>query len=101
MPIAILGFILIGGGFTRDRRGDHNYRTDAVDLVDTYCSAWSSFDFVITALWFGSIRRLWRRQEQSGRGRGSVDNWAVRALRRLRRIGYTAPAGVARPVETV
>lgn len=101
VPIAILGFILIGGGFTGIDAATTTIEQIPVDLVDTYWFGLVMFDFVITALWFGSIRLAWRRRNSRVEGGGSVDNWAVRALRRLRRIGYTAPAGEAPPVETV
>ena len=101
VPIAILGFILIGGGIHRDRRGDHNYRTDTRGpgrhvLVRPGHVRLRHHRTVVRFYPAGLAA-----SEQSGRGRGSVDNWAVRALRRLRRIGYTAPAGEAPPVETV
>ncbi len=101
VPIAILGFILIGGGFTGIDAATRTVEQIPVALVDTYWLGLVMFDVIITALWFGAIRLAWRRRSSRIDGGGSADNWLVRGWHRLRRIGYTArPADEAPPVET-
>ena len=52
----------------RDRRGDHNYRTDTRGPGPHVLFGLVMFDFVITALWFGSIRLAWRRRNSRVEG---------------------------------
>ena len=101
VPIAILGFILIGGGFTGIDAATRTVEQIPVALVDTYWFGLVMFDVVITALWFGSIRLAWRRRSSRIDGGGSADNVLVRGWNRLRRIGYAQRAAdEAPPVET-
>lgn len=90
VPIAILGFIIIGGGFagTDELVSVLDETVRLGPLIDTYWLGLILFDFALTGVWFVAIRWRWmrtdRREDQVVRNRGS----GGRLGDRLRRIGY-------------
>lgn len=93
VPIAILGFIVIGGGFAGADKMV-NTLNEAIESFDTlfgsYYAGLILFDFALTAIWFLAIRFSWsRRQRRLEKGRPD-DGILARLADRLRRIGYTA-----------
>lgn len=88
VPIAILGFILIGGGFAGQDNFFQTYEQMPIALVDTYWFGLMVFDVVVTALWFGWLRVAWHRQQRRATAGMAAHGWLVRTYQRLRRIGY-------------
>ncbi len=93
VPIAILGFILIGSGFSGWEGFVAAFDDMPADLMDEYWFGLVVFDMVITAMWFGWLRLRWRRREVRVVGGGSRTSAPERAWRRLRNVGYSTAAG--------
>ncbi len=93
VPIAILGFIIIGGGFA-GTDGFLSVLDQALGLghlVDTYWLGLILFDIALTVIWFVAIRWRWTRAERrEERGRPEEGFWG-RLSDRLRSIGYVKP----------
>lgn len=88
VPIAILGFIIIGGGFAGADAFARVWGGLPVDLFDTYWWGLVVFDVLLTFIWFGSQRFRWFRRERRKREGLPVDGLLRRLWRRWRRIGY-------------
>lgn len=88
VPIAILGFILIGGGFAGVDNFSQTYEQIPLELVDTYWFGLVIFDVAVTTLWFGWLRFAWHREQQRSTDGAPTHRWLVRTYRRLREIGY-------------
>lgn len=93
IPIAILGYILIGGGFSGWDGFLRTFDEVPTELVDAYLLGLLLFDVVVTALWFGWLRLSWRRTRRRVAAGGTSAGWLARTWRRLRDIGY-APDGM-------
>lgn len=94
VPIAILGFIVIGGGFAGVEKMastfDDVFGTFGT-LFDSYYVGLILFDFVLTAIWFLAIRWSWlRARRRTDQGR-PTEGLLGRIGDRLRRIGYATP----------
>jgi hypothetical protein len=92
VPIAILGFVLIGGGFTGWAGFEAAFEDIPPDLVDTYWLGLIVLDVVLTVTWFGWLRFRWRRQQTRITRGESRESRPERAWHRLRRIGYSRRA---------
>lgn len=90
VPIAILGFIIIGTGFTDLTRTDGLVAEieGQLPLLDTYWLGLVVFDIVITAAWFVVIRWRWLRQQRRQSDGRPVEGFFGRLGERLRDIGY-------------
>jgi hypothetical protein len=98
VPIAILGYVIIGGGLTGFEPFVRSFDGIPLTLVDTYWVGLMIWDVFLTAAWFGWVQMNWRRRASRVAAGGHTDNLVVRVFRRLRAIGYTAPgAGITGP----
>jgi hypothetical protein len=93
VPITILGFILIGGGFSGWEGFASTFEDIPVDAVEEYWVGLVVFDLAITAMWFAGLRLRWHRQRARVAGGGSSASAPERAWRRLLGIGYPTHAG--------
>lgn len=91
VPIAILGYVIIGGGLTGFEPFVQSFDAIPLQLLDTYWYGLMMWDVFLTAVWFAAVQLHWRRREARTTAGGHADNLAVRLVRRLRAIGYTAP----------
>ena len=91
VPIAILGYVIIGGGLTGFEPFVRSFDEIPLTLLDTYWLGLMIWDVFLTAVWFGWVQLNWRRRQSRVAAGGHSDNVVVRAFRRLRAIGYTAP----------
>lgn len=88
VPIAILGFLLIGGGFAGIEQFEGIMDSAPADLMDSYWLGLIVFDLILTALWFVVARLRWHRaQRRAAEDKPRLGPWG-RLLARLRRIGY-------------
>ncbi|MEI2717350.1 MAG: hypothetical protein V9E98_10195 [Candidatus Nanopelagicales bacterium] len=88
VPIAILGFLLIGGGFAGVEQFEQILSTAPGDLMDSYLVALICFDVLLTAIWFVVLRLRWfRLQRRAAEDKPRLGPWG-RLFARLRRIGY-------------
>ena len=98
IPIIILGFILVGGGFTGSDQIINvidGFLGTYLPQFDTYVTALIIFDVVVTGVWFALVRWRWiRRRRRESRGE-PVENLFGRIGSRLRSIGYTQPVSDA------
>ena len=90
VPIAILGFIIIGTGFT-----DLTRTSDTVEeiesqlpLLDSYWLGLVLFDIVVTVVWFAVIRWRWLRDRRRVAEGRPTEGFFGRLGGRLRDIGY-------------
>lgn len=100
IPIIILGFILVGGGFTGTERMAEiidGFFTAYGGQLDTYLAALTVFDFVITAMWFVLIRWRWLRRRRRERLGEPSESLFGRIGTRLRSIGYTDSEAGSQP----
>lgn len=90
VPIAILGFIIIGTGFADLTRtsGIADEIESQVPLLDSYWLGLVLFDVAITAVWFVVIRWRWLRQQRRVADGRPVEGFFGRLGDRLRDIGY-------------
>ena len=90
VPIAILGFIIIGTGFTDLTRtsGIVDEIESQLPLLDSYWLGLVVFDIAITAVWFVVIRWRWLRDERRVAQGQPVEGFFGRLGDRLRDIGY-------------
>ncbi|MFN8126850.1 MAG: hypothetical protein U0R64_10140 [Candidatus Nanopelagicales bacterium] len=88
VPITILGFIIIGGGFAGSDRFSQVWEGLPVDTFDTYWWGLIGFDVLITAAWFGGQRLHWhwvRHRREAGL---PIENPLTRLWNRWRAVGY-------------
>ena len=91
VPITILSFIIIGGGFTGVEPFLRAAEEIPLELVDSYWLGLIVWDIALTALWFGGQQVRWRRRHRRELAGGPADNVLQRLAARLRRIGYGEP----------
>ncbi len=90
VPIAILGFIIIGSGFA-DLTQTDNVLAELLqqeDQIDTYWLSLIVFDVFLTVIWFGVIRWRWIREQRRAADGRPVEGFFGRLGDRLRGIGY-------------
>lgn len=91
VPIAILGFIVIGGGFADIAVQERLLDTLNEDLLDSYWSGLVAWDVALTTVWFLVTRLSWRRDDRrETRGKPAKGPFG-RTLTRFREIGYESP----------
>lgn len=88
VPIAILGFVIIGTGFVGFEGAAQTAERIPFELVDTYWTGLVVWDLLVTSIWFLAIRGNWhlrRRRADAGR---PADGLFRRAGKRIGEIGY-------------
>jgi len=87
VPIVILGFVLIGGGFAGSEKFDEIVDQLQESTIDGYIVRLIIFDYIVTALWFAGLRLNWRRQRRRDAAGKPAEGGFRRAIRQWREIG--------------
>lgn len=88
VPITILSFIIIGGGFTGIEPFFNAVDQIPWEVVDRYWVGLLVWDVFLTAVWFAAMNLSWTRRQRRVAHGGQEDTGLARVLRRLRDIGY-------------
>ena len=94
VPIAILSFIVIGGGFADIAEQERLLDSLNEDLLDTYWYGLMVWDVALTTAWFLVVRLSWRRDDRRETKGKPAKGPFGRTLERFRGIGYETPPSV-------
>lgn len=88
VPVAILGFLIIGTGFVGLDRWAQATTEVPLDLLDDYFVGLVVWDVVLTTLWFVAIRLRWHHRSRRTAAGKPADGPLRQTIHRLRDIVY-------------